>query len=952
MKEFNSKTNYTNEEILSYCIKRKKTILDSCQVIDKPIIDELFTLEKLKATNTNKYYNQFEVDIYSSINVAKDICGNKKICNYFKNNDYEKQFRSIIKYFVIRFNINSDNNFYELEEIKSDFFKIKNKGTGNEFNVRRSFPSARNDFNKDPVYVHNLLGLSYQDDNNSNNKNILRLSDYYNKYGSYDSFGDSVFSSSLDWYTRKTNEYNLYCQEDFNLTINKLPINLYDQEKISIYFHNITENVIIENIYFYHKFVFKLYGKENKDGIYQEVNENNYSRFSKFLLIANTKSGVSIYESSGGLKTFDNVIVDDIKDIALEKNIIYLKSKEDYFAYNLEDTFFNRNCYSLYLTNNKHNYIARPSLALLNLSSNSETMNYLNGTKYRIFYISDDKSQKGDVLRHIINNIDLVEVEENIFSDDTSINYKIYVPENDIETMVVLDYLKRDLAPFKIYNISVLDIYHFMLKDNYFFNEIVPIYKKSIEKHSNAENNYFYKMQYVCNLIFNEIMKIKKLSFDETIDFLNNNYVNKDLLCNQFLNDLFRKLRTEKNEDYRQLRAGEEYGKTPLYYDKYVRKLDNIKIKWKSEKKLYDIVATLFPDAIYQFRDKWLNKQSLDIFIPSKKIAIEYQGIQHFKEVDYFGGKSHYSKQIENDNIKKQLCKENNITLIEWLYNDPISEILIKDKLGLLSNSNINNNMIAELTTLDAINNNKKNNIDSMINNYKKMIKDMENLIKSMKNIKETHDKELSHQTKLWYEAAMNNHNFDLDLSKKILEELNDNQNRIYNYIEIQNEKLAKLKEDLKYLRMMIKKDKSINTKGPISDSISIEYNIDDSELFDFIDETLANVDVSILEKARRKGIKKGESTEILDKAIKERKRRDKLIKKEQERKSRKLFKKAAFFGLLSGLFSGSENQSKKTDFNSLMPWEQNLVDQKEYELHHFEEENIDEDDYYSDDLD
>ena len=61
---------------------------------------------------------------------------------------------------------------------------------------------------------------------------------------------------------------------------------------------------------------------------------------------------------------------------------------------------------------------------------------------------------------------------------------------------------------------------------------------------------------------------------------------------------------------------------------------------------------------------------SLDFYIPDLNIAIECQGIQHFKPIEYFGGEKAYNNQIERDLIKLNLCQENNIKLIYINYFD------------------------------------------------------------------------------------------------------------------------------------------------------------------------------------------------------------------------------------------------------------------------------------------
>ena len=111
-------------------------------------------------------------------------------------------------------------------------------------------------------------------------------------------------------------------------------------------------------------------------------------------------------------------------------------------------------------------------------------------------------------------------------------------------------------------------------------------------------------------------------------------------------------------------------------------------------------------------------------------------------------------------------------------------------------------------------------------------------------------------------------------------------------------------------------------------------YTIDDSVVYNTIDETLANLDITILEKARQESIKAGESTEILDKAIDERKKRDRLIKEEKS-----LNKIIGLLGFISGLFQKKPKSST-------------MIEDKEYEPYNFEEEELEEDDYHYDDLD
>lgn len=62
----------------------------------------------------------------------------------------------------------------------------------------------------------------------------------------------------------------------------------------------------------------------------------------------------------------------------------------------------------------------------------------------------------------------------------------------------------------------------------------------------------------------------------------------------------------------------------------------------------------------------------LDFFLEEngKKFAIEYNGIQHYKPVEYFNGETGFQKQVFRDKLKEKYCRENNIDLIIIPYNN------------------------------------------------------------------------------------------------------------------------------------------------------------------------------------------------------------------------------------------------------------------------------------------
>lgn len=84
---------------------------------------------------------------------------------------------------------------------------------------------------------------------------------------------------------------------------------------------------------------------------------------------------------------------------------------------------------------------------------------------------------------------------------------------------------------------------------------------------------------------------------------------------------------------------------------------------------------------------EWLKdrgKLKLDFYLPDYNIAIECQGLQHFKPVEIFGGEDNFVLTQKRDETKKELCEKNGIKLL--YFSDikekvPKNTIKKKDKL-------------------------------------------------------------------------------------------------------------------------------------------------------------------------------------------------------------------------------------------------------------------------------
>lgn len=66
----------------------------------------------------------------------------------------------------------------------------------------------------------------------------------------------------------------------------------------------------------------------------------------------------------------------------------------------------------------------------------------------------------------------------------------------------------------------------------------------------------------------------------------------------------------------------------------------------------------------------------LDCFNQELSLAVEYNGIQHYKYIPHFHrNHEHFMNQKYRDDMKRRLCKENRVTLIEVPYTIKIPDI-------------------------------------------------------------------------------------------------------------------------------------------------------------------------------------------------------------------------------------------------------------------------------------
>jgi len=105
----------------------------------------------------------------------------------------------------------------------------------------------------------------------------------------------------------------------------------------------------------------------------------------------------------------------------------------------------------------------------------------------------------------------------------------------------------------------------------------------------------------------------------------------------------------------------------------------------KNQKILTNILNKLFPNFNIKFNFRgfdWLktmggHKQELDIYVPLLKLAIEYDGEQHFRPIQVFGGQKEFEETLRRDALKNMKVAEHPedvATFIRIPYTEPITE--------------------------------------------------------------------------------------------------------------------------------------------------------------------------------------------------------------------------------------------------------------------------------------
>ena len=91
-------------------------------------------------------------------------------------------------------------------------------------------------------------------------------------------------------------------------------------------------------------------------------------------------------------------------------------------------------------------------------------------------------------------------------------------------------------------------------------------------------------------------------------------------------------------------------------------------IKFLNDKNIIYEVQKTFNDCNHKYKLKF------DFYLPDYNICIEFDGEQHFKPFRFEKDNKRLQQTINNDIIKNEYCKNNNINLIRIKYNEDIDK--------------------------------------------------------------------------------------------------------------------------------------------------------------------------------------------------------------------------------------------------------------------------------------
>lgn len=390
--------------------------------------------------------------------------------------------------------------------------------------------------------------------------------------------------------------------------------------------------------------------------------------------LSHEKKLYDLYVWKNGEVQFEKHSANDFLSFAKDKRcFLYATSNmgnTTKYLYNSE-TNENRKLYTRYIGNI---YEAAPDDIIKNDEEYAIKSRYIN-----ILFTMGD-SIGADILMNFGKEKGYLCETKNIFPYDATDNYSLKINKGAKEDISFVHFILGkviDVRP-KLFGIPLFEFVKFL-----------------------DELDYNKKYTKEMCMIVEEFKRLKNI----------NSYIEIRKMLSDIYEDFSLKSHSEQRK-YLYVNGIIEYDFVPYHYlqyfpnedlsEKSIRKLSSsmLRVEWKSELRLFLIFRSYYPDAIQHYKAEWLGLQHLDIFIPSIRLAVEYQGEQHYEENPYFGESLRERNYL--DEVKRRKCYENKILLLEWPYDYLISEINVIYELRKLGINKIPIPIIFERGNFDV----------------------------------------------------------------------------------------------------------------------------------------------------------------------------------------------------------------------------------------------------------
>jgi very-short-patch-repair endonuclease len=105
--------------------------------------------------------------------------------------------------------------------------------------------------------------------------------------------------------------------------------------------------------------------------------------------------------------------------------------------------------------------------------------------------------------------------------------------------------------------------------------------------------------------------------------------------------------------------------------------------RWRRESTLYGLVREIFPgnQVLREASPQWLGRMRLDIYLPELRLAVEHHGEQHYRPLAVFGGEEAHTRVVERDALKRRLCAENGVEVVDFRFDSALTKASVRQRL-------------------------------------------------------------------------------------------------------------------------------------------------------------------------------------------------------------------------------------------------------------------------------